>query len=42
MSASNLYTKVYGMTKDEALEKTSYLTFENNPFKNLKKVWHGN
>ena len=39
MAASNLYAKVYGLSKEEALEKASFITFENNPFKDLKKVW---
>ena len=31
-----LYAKVYNINLEEALEKTSNLTFENNPFKGLK------
>lgn len=41
MAASGLFAKVYKMNIDEVLEKISYLTFENNPFKDLKKVWKG-
>lgn len=39
MAASDLYSKVYGMPKEEALEKVSFITFEDNPFKNTSKVW---
>jgi predicted adenylyl cyclase CyaB len=41
MAASGLFAKVYKMSIDEVLEKISYLTFENNPFESLKKVWKG-
>jgi len=37
--APEVYSKVYGMNIEEVLLKVSYITFENNPFKNLKKVW---
>lgn len=35
--AAEVYAMVYRMDIDEVLEKISYITFENNPFKNLKK-----
>jgi len=41
MAASGLFAKVYKMNIEEVLEKISYLTFENNPFESLKKVWKG-
>ena len=34
-----VYSKVYGIPVEEAIEKVSFVTFENNPFKNLPKVW---
>lgn len=37
--AADLYVKVYKMGINEVLEKISNITFENNPFKHLKKVW---
>lgn len=37
--AADVYVKVYKMGIDEVLEKISNITFENNPFKNLQKVW---
>jgi predicted adenylyl cyclase CyaB len=39
MAVTKLYSIVYGLPKEEALEKASFITFENNPFKNMKKVW---
>jgi adenylate cyclase class IV len=39
MAVTSLYSKVYGMSKEEALEKASFITFENNPFEGTKKVW---
>ena len=39
--AAELYVKVYRMNIEEVLEKISYISFENNPFKNVKKVWNG-
>ncbi len=38
-SIDPVYAKVYGISEDEALRKISKITFENNPFKNLKKIW---
>ena len=35
--AAEVYAMVYRMDINEVLEKISYITFENNPFKNLKK-----
>lgn len=40
-AAAEVYAKVYGITIDEVLEKISNITFENNPFKDMKKVWNG-
>ena len=37
--AIEVYTKVYGIGIEEALDKTSNITFENNPFGEMKKVW---
>lgn len=39
MPASGLYAKVYGVSDREALEKISDISFENVPFKNIKKIW---
>jgi hypothetical protein len=30
------------MNIEEVLEKISYISFENNPFEKLEKVWRGN
>lgn len=37
--AAEVYAKVYGMGIDEILEKISYITFKDNPFEGIKKVW---
>lgn len=37
--APEIFAKVYGMDIEDVLEKTSYITFENNPFEGLPKVW---
>lgn len=37
--AAEVYEKVYGINIDEVLKMISDITFENNPFANLKKVW---
>jgi predicted adenylyl cyclase CyaB len=39
--AAELYAKVYRMDIEEVLAKISYISFENNPFKNLEKKWNG-
>ena len=39
LALDGLCSKVYGISQDEALKKISYVTFENNPFKDLKKIW---
>ena len=39
--AADIYAKVYGISIDEVLEKISYITFENNPFEGLTRVWNG-
>ena len=33
-----IFQKVYNLTLEKALDKTSHLTFEKNPFKGLKKA----
>lgn len=38
-AAAEVYEKVYGISIDEVLEKISNITFENNPFKGMKKLW---
>lgn len=38
-SAADVFVKVYGITEEEMLEKISNLTFENNPFKDMKMIW---
>jgi len=40
--AAEVYAKVYRMNIEEVLEKISYISFENNPFKNIEKKWNGN
>jgi len=40
-AAAEVYTKVYGIGIEEVLEKISNLTFENNPFEGMEKVWNG-
>lgn len=37
--AIEVYSRVYGIDIEEVLIKTSNITFEDNPFNNLKKVW---
>lgn len=34
-----LCSKVYGISQDEALEKIRNVTFDNNPFSGMKKIW---
>lgn len=36
---SDVYVKVFGISLDEAFDKISNISFENNLFKNLQKVW---
>ena len=36
-AAAEIYTRVYGISIDEVLEKISNITFENNPFDGLEK-----
>lgn len=38
-AAAEVFAKVYGLGIDEILKKISNITFENNPFAKLKKVW---
>lgn len=38
-AAAEVYAKVYRMGIDEVLEKISYISFENNPFEGMKKLW---
>ena len=37
--APEIYAKVYGLDIEKVLEMVSDITFENNPFANLPKVW---
>lgn len=37
--AAYVYSKVYGISVEDAIEKLSFITFENNPFERMKKVW---
>jgi len=39
--AAQIYAKVYGISLNKALEMISHITFENNPFANMKKIWLG-
>ena len=39
LPAAEVYAMVYGMDIEEVLEKISFISFENNPFEGLKKVW---
>lgn len=41
LALDGLCTKIYGIDQAEALEKIKYVTFEKNPFKDMKKVWQG-
>ena len=34
-----LCSRVYGISQEEALQKITNLTFENNPFEGMKKIW---
>ena len=34
-----LCSRVYGVSQEEALEKIKNVTFENNPFEGMKKIW---
>jgi adenylate cyclase class 2 len=38
-AAAEVYAKVYGLNINEVLEKISNITFENNPFIDISKVW---
>lgn len=38
-AAAEVFAKVYGLDIDEVLKKISNITFDNNPFKKMKKVW---
>ncbi len=37
--AADVYVKVYGLDINDILEKISYISFEDNPFEEMKKVW---
>lgn len=37
--AAEIFSKVYGIGIDEVLEKISNITFENNPFADMKRIW---
>lgn len=39
MPASGLYSKAYGVNEREALDAISSISFDNIPFKGMKKVW---
>jgi predicted adenylyl cyclase CyaB len=39
MPASGLYSKVYGISEEQALEGISSISFDNIPFKGMKKIW---
>jgi Adenylate cyclase, class 2 (thermophilic) len=41
-TAAEIFMKVYNLPLDDVLKSISNITFENNPFKNLKRVWDGN
>lgn len=41
LPASGLYAKVYDISDKVALEGISNISFENVPFRNLRKVWNG-
>lgn len=34
-----IFCKVYGLKEEDVLNKLSNITFEDNPFKGLKKIW---
>ena len=36
---SDVYVKVYGISLDESFDKISNISFKNNPFEGMKKVW---
>ena len=38
-AAAEVFSKVYNLSIDEVLKKISNITFENNPFKGMKKEW---
>ena len=38
-ASSHLFEKVYGMGYEDVLEKMSNLTFKDNPFEGMKKLW---
>ena len=38
-AAPEIYAKVYGMSVDKVLDLVMNITFENNPFADLPKVW---
>lgn len=38
-SAPDILSKVYGLPIEDVLEKVVNITFENNPFEGMKKVW---
>lgn len=41
LALDGLCSKIYGIGQEEALQKIKYVTFENNPFEGMKKVWNG-
>lgn len=38
-AAAEVYAKVYGIGIEEVLEKITNITFENNPFEGMEKMW---
>lgn len=39
LALDGLCAKVYGISGEEALKKIGNVTFEHNPFENMKKIW---
>lgn len=39
LALDELCSKIYGISQEESLKKIRNVTFENNPFKDLPKVW---
>ena len=38
-AGAEVFAKVYGLSIDNVLEKISNITFDNNPFEGMKKIW---
>jgi len=39
LALDGLCSKIYGIDQKHALEKIKYVTFENNPFAEMKRIW---